>query len=870
MSTVCTTCPYCGVGCGLVVSSDGTIKGDPEHPSNFGRLCSKGVALGETLDLEGRLLAPQIGGAETSWDEALDLVAAKFTAAIRDHGPDSVAFYVSGQLLTEDYYVANKLMKGFFGSANIDTNSRLCMASSVAGHKRAFGSDIVPGSYEDLEQADVIVLVGSNLAWCHPVLFQRILVAKSERPGLKIITIDPRSTASTEVSDLHLAIHPDGDTALFNSLLAEIARRGAVDQNYVEAHVSGFQQAIAAAGAVNSAEIGLKADEINLFHDLWIDHEKVVTVFSQGVNQSIGGTDKVNAIINCHLATGRIGRPGMGPFSVTGQPNAMGGREVGGLANMLACHLDIENPDHRQAVQDAWQSPTICTQAGLKAVDLFRACEAGEIKALWIMGTNPAVSMPDVNAVTRAIRNVNFSAISEVVAKTDTSILTHVQLPATAWGEKTGTVTNSERRISLQRSFLPAPGMARPDWQIICGVAQRMGWAEAFTYTSPADIFREYAALSGQAAALGRDFDISGLATISDAEYFDLKPVKWPIADTQPTNTRFFASGGFYHADRKARMVPVTPVPVIAQLSGLFRLNTGRIRDQWHTMTRSGKSPRLNQHLTEPFAEINPNDARALGLRPGELLEVTSSQGGRAVVRVAITDDAARGSIFIPMHWSGANTSAGRVNVLSTSITDPISGQPALKGSSVRLRPFKALWYGFATSVTQIIPDSAYSAVTRTQSGWSCEMAETTIPGDWELEARRVLNINIGNASLMSDTAKGIVRVAIHDNATLKGLFFAAPSPVNVMRQLAISLVSSHEPALAALAGLPISGQPDPGRTVCACFNVGIHTIRHAIKEGAANLAELGSCTSAGTNCGSCKPELQALINTTPILTATE
>lgn len=869
MSTHRTTCPYCGVGCGLLVSPDGTIRGDPDHPANFGRLCSKGAALGETLDLDGRLLAPRVGGASTGWNEALDLVAAKFAAAIRDHGPDSVAFYVSGQLLSEDYYVANKLMKGFVGAANIDTNSRLCMASTVAGHRRAFGSDTVPGTYEDLEQADVIVLVGSNLAWCHPVLFQRILAAKSDRPDLKIITVDPRRTATAEASDLHLAIRPDGDTALFNSLLTAIAGRGKVDRDYVDAHVTGLEQALHAATASRPAETGLAPDKIRLFHDLWIGSEKVVTVFSQGVNQSVGGTDKVNAILNCHLATGRIGRPGMGPFSVTGQPNAMGGREVGGLSNMLACHLDIENPDHRKTVQESWQSPTICTRPGLKAVDLFQACEAGRIKALWIMGTNPVVSMPDAGSVARAIRKVEFSVISDVMETTDTSILTDAQLPATAWGEKTGTVTNSERRISLQRAFLPVPGKARPDWQIICGVAQRMGWAEAFSYSSPAAIFREYAALSGRAAALGRDFDISGLATISDAEYMGLKPVKWPITGDHAAAERFFARGGFFHSDACARMVPVRPAPAPPRDAETFLLNTGRIRDQWHTMTRSGKSPRLGQHLTEPCAEIHPADAKMLGVSQAELLEIVAPWG-RAVVRVTITDGTPRGSVFVPMHWSGTNASAGRVNDLTTAVTDPVSGQPALKASRVRLQRFDALWHGFAASVAPLRPDSAYSAVARTTSGWSCELAGMTTPADWESEARRVLNLDTGSASLMSDTARGVVRVAIHDGSELAGLFFASPNPVRVNRELAVSLVSGEEKALTALAGLPASGQPDPGRTVCACFNVGINTIRRSINDGATTLAALGNCTAAGTNCGACKPELQVLIASSPILTAAE
>ncbi|KAE9629244.1 nitrate reductase [Parasedimentitalea maritima] len=869
MKPVCTTCPYCGVGCGLLASGDGSIKGDPDHPSNFGRLCSKGAALGETLGLEERLLSPQVNGAPTDWGSALDLVAGKFSAAIRDHGPDSVAFYVSGQLLSEDYYVANKLMKGFIGSANIDTNSRLCMASTVAGHKRAFGSDTVPGTYEDLDLTDVIVLVGSNLAWCHPVLFQRIQAAKAERPEMKIITIDPRRTATTDGSDLHLSISPDGDAALFNSLLAEIARQGRVDQNYVDFHVNGFELTLSAAQATDPEDTGLSADELQLFHDLWIGSEKVVTVFSQGVNQSVGGTDKVNAILNCHLATGRIGRPGMGPLSVTGQPNAMGGREVGGLANMLACHLDIENADHRKAVQEAWQSPTICTKPGLKAVDLFRACASGQIKALWIMGTNPAVSMPDADAVSQAIKTVDFSVISEVVEHTDTSVMTDVQLPATAWREKTGTVTNSERRISQQRAFLPAPGETRPDWQIICDVARRMGWAEAFSYSSPAEIFREYAALSGQAAGLGRDFDISGLSGISDANYADFQPVQWPIPSESPAADRFFGAGGFFHSDKRARMVPIKATPDILQHGNTFRLNTGRIRDQWHMMTRSGKSPRLSQHQSEPLAEIHPKDADELGLRSDELLEIKSATG-RVVVRARITDGTARNTVFAPMHWSGANSASGRVNVAITAVLDPFSGQPALKGGQVKLRRFDALWYGFAVSVAQILPQSAYSAVARTESGWSCEIAGIDVPTSWEQQARKVLNLKTGSISQVRDSAKGITRVAIHEGARLTGLFFVARTPITIDRQRAASQVGSNAQALTALAGLPPIGQPDPGHLVCACFNVGANTIRAAIHQGAATLVDVGNCTAAGTNCGSCKSELQMMINAVPVLAAAE
>ncbi|MEO1951236.1 molybdopterin-dependent oxidoreductase, partial [Thioclava sp.] len=608
--TICTTCPYCGVGCGVLATPDGAggmeIRGDKAHPANAGKLCSKGSALGETVDLEGRLLAPIVNGLETDWDATLDLVAEKFRASIAEHGPDSVAFYVSGQLLTEDYYVANKLMKGFIGSGNIDTNSRLCMASSVAGHKRAFGTDTVPGQYEDFDQADVIVLVGSNLAWCHPVLFQRIAAAKKARPEMRVVVVDPRRTATCDIADLHLAVAPGADAALFNALLAEIAAQGAVDRAYVAAHVSGFEDALVAAQASDPAATGLSAADLAEFTRLWIGSEKVVTIYSQGVNQSTSGTDKVNAIINCHLATGRIGKPGAGPFSVTGQPNAMGGREVGGLANMLACHLDIENADHRDAVQGFWASPTMAPGPGLKAVDMFRAVEEGRIKALWIICTNPAVSMPEADRVRAAIAGCDFVVVSDITDRTDTAQLADVLLPATGWGEKDGTVTNSERCISRQRPVLPAPGQARHDWKIICDVAAKMGWAAEFAYDGPAAIFREYAALSEVAGQFGLDFDISDYKSIANADYEALAPFVWPQGPAEKGG-RFFERGGFFTPDRKARMLPITPRAPKTALSPQtpFRFNTGRVRDHWHTMTRTAKSPRLSLHMAEPYLEIH-------------------------------------------------------------------------------------------------------------------------------------------------------------------------------------------------------------------------------------------------------------------------
>ncbi|PTV94121.1 assimilatory nitrate reductase (NADH) alpha subunit apoprotein [Rhodobacter aestuarii] len=863
-SAICTTCPYCGVGCGVTARPDGAggleIRGDKAHPANEGRLCSKGSALGETVGLEDRLLAPQIGGQEASWDTALDLVASKFRAAIAEHGPDAVAFYVSGQLLTEDYYVANKLMKGFIGSGNIDTNSRLCMASSVAGHRRAFGTDTVPGLYEDFDQAEVIVLVGSNLAWCHPVLYQRIAAAKSARPDLRVVVVDPRRTATCDLADLHLAIAPGGDAALFNGLLAQIAATGAVNAAYVAAHVTGFPEALAAAQASDPALTGLSDADLAAFYRLWIGSEKVVTVYSQGINQSSSGTDKVNAILNCHLATGRIGRPGMGPFSVTGQPNAMGGREVGGLANMLACHLDIENADHRGAVQGFWQSPAMAPGPGLKAVDMFRAVEAGQIKALWVICTNPAVSMPEADRVRAAIAGCDFVVVSDLTAQTDTAQLADVVLPATGWGEKDGTVTNSERRISRQRAVLPPPGQARHDWQILCDFAARMGWGAWFDYANPAAIFREYAALSGVAGALGRDFDISDLATLSDADYAALAPFTWPQS-ARKRGGRFFAEGQFYTPDARARMLPIVPRLPQSALSPdtPFRLNTGRVRDHWHTMTRTVKSARLSQHMGEPYLEIHPRDAARLGLGPAVLAEVSNTHG-TALLRVLESARVPQGSVFAPMHWTAQTASAGRVDALVPATVDPVSGQPESKAATVRIAPFKAAWYGFAVSVQDVTPRCDYWAKARSKAGWRIELAGRDRPEDWEAFALDLFGRAEAQAITMIDQARGLARVALLQEGRVVAALFVAPEPVAVSRgHVAALLGAPDQPAL--LAGRAGADRPDPGATICACFDVGVNTVLAAIaNQGLASVEAIGVALRAGTNCGSCRPELAALL----------
>ena len=526
--TTRTTCPYCGVGCGLLIDRQEngavTVKGDPDHPANYGRLCSKGTALADTIGLEDRLLFPQMDGRKVSWDRALDAIADRFAAIIEEHGPDALAFYVSGQILTEDYYAANKLMKGLIGSANIDTNSRLCMASSVAGHKRAFGSDTVPGCYEDLELADLVILTGSNLAWCHPVIYQRLLAAKKKNPKMTVVLIDPRRTRTADIADLHLAIKPDGDVALFLGLLARIAHASAFDAHYVASHVNGMDDAIGTALALSLDEIieatGLCEQDLETFYRLFLQTEKSVTRFiARGSTSPRCGTDKVNAIINCHLATGRIGKPGMGPFSITGQPNAMGGREVGGLANMLACHMDIEKESHRALVGSFWDTDRLPKQQGLKAVDLFDAVADGKIKALWVMATNPVDSMPDADRVRAAIKDCPLVIVSDVQKRTDTLDLAHIKLPSLAWGEKAGTVTNSERMISRQRAFLPAPGGARADWWQMAQVGQRlalrMGSEAQFSWESEAELFKEFSALSATENDGQRDFDIGAWAESS-------------------------------------------------------------------------------------------------------------------------------------------------------------------------------------------------------------------------------------------------------------------------------------------------------------------------------------------------------------------
>ena len=858
MQNVRTTCAYCGVGCGIKaeITGDRTVRiaGDPDHPANFGKLCSKGTHLGETVGLEGRLLHPEVGGKRVSWDKAIGKVAKTFAETIERHGPDSVAFYVSGQLLTEDYYVANKLMKGFIGSGNIDTNSRLCMSSAVAGHIRSFGEDVVPATYADLDEADLIVLVGSNTAWCHPIIYQRIMAARATR-GTRLVVIDPRRTETCEDADLHLPLRPGSDVALMNGLLAHCREAGVLDDDFLSAHVStpdGFWNALGEGSDLwsTAAACDLPPADLLTFFELFAKTPRTVTLFSQGINQSIRGTDQVNAIINVHLATGRIGKPGAAPFSITGQPNAMGGREVGGLASTLASHMDFA-PENVATVSKFWAAPSIATKPGLKAVDLFRQMREGRIKALWVMATNPAVSLPDASLVREALQTCPFVVVSDCIADTDTTRFAHVKLPAAGWGERDGTVTNSERLISRQRPLFSFPGEARPDWWIITQVAQAMGWTEAFAYDRPADIYREHARLSTFQNGGKRLFDLRQHVAISNPDYDALEPLRWGGTP--------FADGRFPTADGRARLVPVTQMPLAPPLAQWpMTLNTGRYRDQWHTMTRTGLSPRLSQHRREPMVEIHPDDAAALGIAENDLVRVATPQG-ESVFRALLSDGQRRGEVFTPIHWTDRQSSGGRTGLLPRPLVDPVSGQPGFKSTPARIEKLAIEWRGFliARDVPDTIP-ALYSTRVRVTQGWLVELAGE---GDPAAVAKKLLPK--GERIEIIDGARGGLRTAVLNKGMLAAALYLTRSGRLPQRDWLIAQLASADAAspVELLAGRSATPQPDRGPIVCVCFDVGMKTIVEAIGSQALTSVEaVGKCLSAGTNCGSCRPAIQRLL----------
>jgi assimilatory nitrate reductase catalytic subunit len=866
-----TTCPYCGVGCGLSATAKARaldLAGDPDHPSNFGRLCSKGAALPSTVGLEGRLLTPMIGSRPAAWGEATALVARRFGETIDRHGPDSVAFYVSGQLLTEDYYVANKLMKGFIGSANIDTNSRLCMASAVVAQKLAFGADLVPGCYEDLELADLVVFSGHNAAWTHPVLFRRMEAARAR--GQRHVVIDPRRTDTAEGAEVHLAIAPQTDVRLWNGLMADLIRRGAIDRDYIAAHVGGFEDVVTALAAVDqsasavAADCGVATADLERFFDWFARTPRTVSLFSMGANQSAQGVAKGSAIINAHLATGRIGKPGACPFSITGQPNAMGGRETGGMATTLAGHMDFEETSCER-VRRFWGAPKIAQAQGLKAVEMFEAIRAGRIKALWIMATNPVVSMPDADRVREALEACPFVVVSDCMAQTDTLAFAGVKLPALAWGEKDGTVTNSERRISRQRPLFDPPGEARADWQIIADVARDMGFADAFSWPSAAQVFREWARLTAYQND-DRLLNLGPLVGLTPRAYDALEPVQWPVTASGGT-ARLFTDGAFQTPDGRARMQPLVAAGPAEAVDAAFplSLNTGRVRDQWHTLTRTGLAAELWRHAPEPYVEVHPTDAESLGLTEGRLSRVVTRQG-EAVAVARITDRQRPGSVFMPMHWSEAYAPNGRANPLTAGRVDPRSGQPEFKHTPARLRPYRETWRGFYLGRRALTAPPGPELVWRRIPQNNCQLYEFAGRGD-EAERRELAEALIGQpgADVLSvDDAVGSMRRALIERGKLVALLFIAVGAARLPPRdwLAERFADAAvDPALRPflLAGMP-PGFSDLGPVVCACRNVRARTLADAVANGAPDLDALGALTGAGITCGSCRPELSRLL----------
>jgi assimilatory nitrate reductase catalytic subunit len=842
------------------------VRGDRTHPANFGRLCTKGAALERSLDAGARLLHPEVRGERRSWDEALEHAAGRFAETIARHGPESVAFYISGQLLTEDYYVFNKLAKGLVGTNNVDTNSRLCMSSAVAGYKMSLGADAPPCAYEDIDAADLIFIAGSNTAFAHPVLYRRIEDARARNPALKLVVADPRATVTARAADLHLALRPGSDVALFNAMLHVIVREGLVDERYVAAHTEGFDGLRALIGhwtperAAETCE--LPATEIERAAHLFAGSKAALSLYCQGLNQSVNGTFKNSALINLHLATGHIGRPGAGPFSLTGQPNAMGGREAGGMANLLSAHRDLANPKDRAEVAALWGVGSVPAAPGKTAVEMFEAIGRGEIKAVWIACTNPAQSMPDALAVRRALAGAEFVVVQEAFRAAETCDYAHVLLPAATWGEKEGTVTNSERRISRVRAALPPPGEARPDWQIAADFAQRLQRrlrkVVFFGYASAEDVFREH-----RESTRGRDLDITGLS------YAVLErdgPQQWPYPEgARAGRARLYADGVFPTPSGRARFVATEYVPPAEAVDAEYplRLNTGRLRDQWHSMTRTGLDARLFSHSPEAEVNLHPETLAGLGIADGSLARIASRRGA-AVMRVRASDEMRPGDAFVAMHWGARFTGGAGTNSLTVGAIDPHSKQPELKHAAVRLEPFEPKWRavlaGFGGGASKWLSRFDYASLTLAEAGQdaltSVELASAGAPDAEALAALDGLfGLDGADARLLHrDAKRGIEKRVRIEAGVLKAFRLTSDlAGADSLRQAMLARSEVTEEGL--LSATPTT---TAGRAVCACYGVRESEIRAAVAAGA-NLARLQKELRCGTNCGSCVPELRRL-----------
>ena len=706
MTTHKSTCCYCGVGCGVVIHKDSNgklaLEGDKEHPSSKGMLCSKGMNLHYTvMDQSDRILYPRMRYnrampmQQVSWDDALERTASVFKTLIKKYGPDSVAFYVSGQCLTEDYYLVNKLIKGFIGSNNIDTNSRLCMSSAVVGYKLSLGEDSVPVCYDDIEEADVFFVTGANPAWCHPILWRRIEAHKAANSNVKIICCDPRKTDTARSSDLHLAIHPGTDVVLNHAIARVLIENQYINHNFIQDHTDGFEvltEKVFEMEVAAAAELcGIEEDDIKKAAH-WIGQSKgFLSLWTMGLNQSVIGVNKNLSLINLHLITGRIGTPGNGPFSLTGQPNAMGGRETGGLANILPAHRDVTNPVHRQEMQEFWQTPVLINEKpGLTATEMFDALNSGTLKAIWIINTNPLVSMPDINLVEKAMEKARFVVVQDISERSDTVKYADVVLPAAGWLEKEGTMTNAERRITFLPKIMEAPGEALPDAEIIWRFADKMGFKSGFDYKNAEEVYKEYAKSTANTS-----IDITGV----DYDFLkNNRSIQWPFpAKTDKKNTpkggtkRLFADHQFYTANKRAKIHAVPSGNESEPTDNDFPLilTTGRIRDQWHTMTKTGRVARLKQHIPQPLLQLNPIDALVRNIEDGALISLKGRRG-EVRVKAQLSEDVKQGVCFLPMHWGKIfGKDLARANNVTNSLVDPRSKEPDFKFTAVQVEMYQ-------------------------------------------------------------------------------------------------------------------------------------------------------------------------------------
>ncbi len=889
------TCCYCGVGCGVLVDVEAGrivgVRGDPEHPANRGRLCTKGATLHQTVDNTYRLRYPERRAVRSqmperiSWEQALDDAAERFADTIRRHGPDSVAFYISGQLMTEDYYVFNKLAKGLIGTNNVDTNSRLCMSSAVAGYKQTLGADAPPCSYEDFGHAQVIFIAGANPAVAHPIIFRAIEDAKAANPDLKIIVADPRRSESAEIADLHLPLKPGSDIALFNGMLHVLISEGLVDRAYVAAHTSGFEalaEIVKAYSPEAVAELcGLPAEDIIQAARWFGRSTAALSLYCQGLNQSAHGTHNNAGIIHLHLATGQIGKPGAGPFSLTGQPNAMGGREVGGLSNLLPAHRDLANPEHRAEVARFWGVPFVPATPGKSAVDLFKCLKSGEIKAVWIACTNPAQSLPNQAAVREALQAAEYVVLQEAYRNTDTSDYADLLLPASAWGEKQGTVTNSERCITRVFPAITAPGEARHDWEIVVDFARRLGRkldhasaSHLFPYEDVESIFNEH-----RESTRGRDLDITGLSYPLLASR---GPQQWPFPEGASSGkVRLYEDARFPSSDGKARFVRIEHQATADQLVADYPLSllSGRMRDHWHGMSRTGTVPRLFNLEDEPMLAMHSCDMRHRGLETGDFVKVSNPRGN-VVLRVAETAGLKKGRAWLPMHWGSQYMNSAGFNALACDAIDPYSNQPELKHAAVQLTRLD-LPYPIAVirrcaaqnealellqKARRLLPDFAYASVGlygRKRPLVVFRGATAQPVGDVVIaELDRLFEMDGEQGEILYvDARRQIAKKAIVLDGRLFGVRLAGEALALAWLKQAMAedeLDSSLiRFALAPSAKAPMSLAPR--NIVCKCADVSDRQIQQALDEGA-GLPQIQDALKCGTFCGSCLPEIKRMV----------